>query len=162
MAENVGWRDLFWLSESAGIATLENKPGLTWCFSVFAFTGFSALDDFQLAVLSADRPNLVFLLCVALVPETYAPVLLRKRAAKLTKETGKKHLSQFDANRPPSQGLGAAFKIALTRPFAMLFKEPICLAWALYAAFIYGLLYLFFVAYPIVYQRGRGWSAGIG
>ena len=25
---------------------------------------------------------------------------------------------------------------------------------------LYGLLYMFFVAYPIVYQRGKGWDAG--
>lgn len=33
--------------------------------------------------------------------------------------------------------------------------------WDLYIAIIYGILYLCFVAYPIVFTGGRGWSAGI-
>ena len=33
--------------------------------------------------------------------------------------------------------------------------------WDLYIAIIYGILYLCFVAYPIVFTGVRGWTAGI-
>lgn len=33
--------------------------------------------------------------------------------------------------------------------------------WNLYIGIVYGILYLCFVAYPIVFRQERGWSAGI-
>ncbi|KAI1372288.1 MFS general substrate transporter [Hypoxylon crocopeplum] len=103
----------------------------------------------------------LWLLGAVLVPETYAPVLLRRRAAKLSKMTGKVYISVTDheQGRVP---LGEAFKIALSRPWILLFREPIVLLMSIYMAIIYGTLYMLFAAFPIVYQQNRGWSAGIG
>ncbi|GAA5853949.1 hypothetical protein JCM5353_002308, partial [Sporobolomyces roseus] len=94
-------------------------------------------------------------------PETYAPVLLRRRAAKLQKETGKIHRSQFDLHPMFAAPLATKMKTAIARPFVLLFKELIVLLMSLYAAFIYGILYLMFGAFPIVFQQDRGWSAGL-
>lgn len=58
--------------------------------------------------------------------------------------------------------LGESFKIALSRPWILLFTEPIVFLLSLYMAIIYGTLYMLFAAFPIVYQQNRGWSAGIG
>lgn len=49
-----------------------------------------------------------------------------------------------------------------TRPMRLLFTEPIVLLISIYMAFIYGLLYLFLTAYPIVFQEIHGFSPGIG
>ena len=103
----------------------------------------------------------MWILCSLLVPETYAPVLLRKRAATLSKMSGKVYKSQQDAE----QGVvtvAHAFKTALLRPWVLLFKEPIVLLLSTYMAIIYGTLYMLFAAYPIVYQEKRGWTAGVG
>lgn len=43
----------------------------------------------------------------------------------------------------------------------MALFEPICIFWNLYIAVIYGILYLCFVAYPIIFTDLRGWSPGI-
>ncbi len=69
-------------------------------------------------------------------------------------------------------------KVNLSRPFVMAIKEPICIFWNVYIAIIYGklilpstppshlhdvptgLLYLCFVAYPIVFQGIRNWTLG--
>jgi len=51
-------------------------------------------------------------------------------------------------------------RINLSRPFVMTVTEPICIFWDLYIALIYGILYLCFVAYPIVFTELRGWSPG--
>ncbi|KAL8835690.1 MAG: hypothetical protein Q9170_003229 [Blastenia crenularia] len=95
------------------------------------------------------------------IPETYAPVLLRKRAAKLTEETGKIYRSKLEAGKP-KPSLIKTFSVALSRPWILLFKEPIVLLLSIYMAIIYGTLYSLFGAFPIVYQEDRHWSQGIG
>jgi MFS family permease len=47
------------------------------------------------------------------------------------------------------------------RPLRML-ATPICFAVALYASFVYGLLYGNLAAFPIIYEQGRGWNQLIG
>jgi multidrug resistance protein len=74
--------------------------------------------------------------CALLVPETYAPVLLRKRAAKLSKLTGKKYVSKMDAAN--KKKMTTQFRIALSRPWVLLFREPIVFMTAIYMAIIYG------------------------
>jgi multidrug resistance protein len=101
-------------------------------------------------------------LCLAIIllmPETYAPVLLRKRAHTLQKVTGHIYRSKMDDNRlKPSEAL----MTALSRPWVLLFREPIVLLLSLYMAIIYGILYMLFAAYPFVFQNVRGWSESKG
>lgn len=56
------------------------------------------------------------------VPETYGPVLLRRRAARLSKKTGKHYISILDKQRGQPK-LIASLKVALSRPWALLFIE---------------------------------------
>ncbi|KAK6386913.1 uncharacterized protein PV06_07869 [Exophiala oligosperma] len=95
------------------------------------------------------------------IPETYSPVILSRRAAKLSKKTGKVYISVLE-RRQGKTTPKAAFQKSLARPWALLFLEPIVLLISIYMAIIYGTLYMCFGAFPIVYQQGRGWSAGIG
>lgn len=95
------------------------------------------------------------------IPETYGPVLLRQRAKRLSKITGKVYLSKMDADQGKVT-IGHAFKTSLSRPWVLLFREPIVLLLSIYMAIIYGTLYMMFGAFPIVYQQQRGWSPGIG
>ncbi|KAF6831543.1 major facilitator superfamily transporter [Colletotrichum plurivorum] len=95
------------------------------------------------------------------VPETYAPVLLRRRSEKLSSMTGKVYISKYEAHQP-RKTVAQQFKVALSRPWILLFKEPIVLLTAIYMAIVYGTLYMLFAAFPIVFQRHRGWSPGIG
>ncbi|CAI7676252.1 unnamed protein product [Penicillium pancosmium] len=96
----------------------------------------------------------------AFKPETYAPVLLRQRAVTLSKMTGKLYISKLDIDqgRP---GIKEALKTSLSRPFILLFREPIVLLLSIYLAIIYGTLYMLFGAFPIVYEIHRGWSQGV-
>lgn len=96
-----------------------------------------------------------------LMPETYAPVLLRRRAERLSKITGKVYRSKADIDQGKIT-LREAFKTALSRPWILLFREPIVFLLSLYMAIVYGTLYMLFAAYPIVFQGVRGWSQGIG
>lgn len=117
--------------------------GWRWCEGIMAiFTGS------------------LWILGSLLIPETYAPLLLQKRAASLAKLTGKVYVPGIrqEENRTPKE----IVRISLLRPWALLFLEPIVLLISIYMAIIYGTLYLCFGAFPIVFQEYRGWSEGIG
>lgn len=96
------------------------------------------------------------------IPETYAPVLLKNRAAAMSQETGKIYKSKIEYDRGGKQSLSKSFKIALSRPWVLLLKEPIVLLLSIYMAIIYGTLYMMFAAFPIVFQQNRHWSEGVG
>jgi multidrug resistance protein len=80
--------------------------------------------------------GVLWIICSLLIPETYAPVLLRKRAEKLSKLTGKRYVSKMDANN--KKKMSTQFKIALSRPWVLLLREPIVFLTAIYMAIIYG------------------------
>ncbi|KAI9739634.1 MAG: hypothetical protein M1834_006352 [Cirrosporium novae-zelandiae] len=103
----------------------------------------------------------LWIISALVVPETYAPYLLHKRAEKLSKITGKVYKSGIEAIRGRKSTL-ELLKTALLRPLVLLFHEPIVGLLSLWMAIVYGTLYLLFGAYPIVYQEKRGWSQGVG
>ena len=105
--------------------------------------------------------GVVWLVGLVMIPETYPPVLLRRRAETLSRRTGKVYRSQLEAEQGRTS-LGQAYKTSLSRPWILLFREPIVLLLSVYMAIIYGTLYLMFAAFPIVYQQYRHWSEGIG
>ncbi|KAJ5245779.1 hypothetical protein N7489_005875 [Penicillium chrysogenum] len=111
--------------------------------------------------LLAAFSGVLWLCIIFLLPETYAPVLLRRRAEKMSALTGKVYRSQLDIDRGPAP-MGKTLKTALSRPWVLLFCEPIVLLFSIYMAIIYGTLYMLFAAYPIVFQEVRGWSEGVG
>jgi hypothetical protein len=57
------------------------------------------------------------------LPETYPIVLLRRRAALLSKVTGKEYI--YKGDKDESMGIVQLYKHALSRPWQLLFREPI-------------------------------------
>ena len=104
--------------------------------------------------------GVIWIAGIFLIPETYAPVLLHKRAKKLARETGRTYISILEKDTGGVE-LSEVFGKALKRPWILLFKEPIVLVAAIYLAILYGTIYMFMGAYPIVYSEMRGWDAGI-
>ncbi|MCJ1402433.1 Citrinin biosynthesis cluster MFS transporter mrr1 [Xylographa trunciseda] len=95
-----------------------------------------------------------------IIPESFAPVILQRRAKKLRFETQNWAIhAKIDENQVDFRQILTKY---LFRPFAMLFLEPILILITIYMATIYGILYLFFEAYPISFQEQRGWNAGVG
>lgn len=111
--------------------------------------------------LMAILAGFFWLLGMFLVPETYAPVILRKRAKVLSDKTGKVYKTQLEVE---GKGVSAekVLRTALFLPWVLLFSEPIVLFLSIYTAIVYGTLYMLFGAYPVVFQLERGWSAGTG
>lgn len=110
--------------------------------------------------LFAASSGLVWLTVTFTVPETYAPVLLRKRAAKLSQITGHHYRSNLDIEQK-GVALRKRLQTVFSRPWILLFTEPIVFLLTFYAALIYGTLYMLFAAFPIVYQQERGWNPGV-
>ncbi|ODO08297.1 multidrug transporter [Cryptococcus wingfieldii CBS 7118] len=101
-------------------------------------------------------------LCIIFIPETYAPTILRREAIRLqnvAQEEGRDEhfISKYDIERKSKREI---IQIGLHRPFQMLFTEIIVACLSVYGALIYGILYLFFTAFPIVFQQTRHWSIG--
>lgn len=92
-----------------------------------------------------------------LIPETYHPVLLQRRASVLRKETGNQDIHAFLDNHKPT--FVDIVRKYLFRPVQMLILEPILVLITLYLALVYGILYLFFEAYPVSFQEVRGWTS---
>lgn len=97
----------------------------------------------------------------SMVPETYTPFLLQRRARQLAKATGKSYVSILENNSKAEKKASTAFKTSLARPWQLLLREPIVLLLSTYLAVAYGTLYLTFSAFPIMFQQARGWSQGI-
>ncbi|KJZ70556.1 hypothetical protein HIM_10059 [Hirsutella minnesotensis 3608] len=94
--------------------------------------------------------------CTVLVyfglPETYAPALLKKSAKKESPPCK-------DGNREGG-GVKRFVQIYLVRPFVLLGTEPILVLVTIYQAFVYGILYLVFASYPIIFREQRHWDLG--
>ncbi|KAK9447516.1 major facilitator superfamily domain-containing protein [Limtongia smithiae] len=92
------------------------------------------------------------------IPETYAPTILARRAKKLRKETGdQSYVTDLERNKRP---LKEMIKISMVRPIVLLFGELIVFLISIYMSVIYGLLYMFFFAFPVVFQEGKGFRNG--
>ncbi|KAL5313240.1 hypothetical protein ACEPPN_018973 [Leptodophora sp. 'Broadleaf-Isolate-01'] len=111
--------------------------------------------------LMAALTGTILVIGALTIPETYSPVILRRRATKLSQATGKVYVSILDAEQGTTT-VSQELKIAVIRPWKLLLTEPIVFILSVYMAIVYGTLYMTFAAFPIVYQQNRGWSLGTG
>lgn len=87
--------------------------------------------------------------------ETRGPVLLSRRAKKLTNETGQLHKCRADDER---LNFLVMVKVSLVRPMQYLVCEPVVLSFALWIGFLWGIIFISLEAIPIVFS-GYGWNA---
>ena len=101
-----------------------------------------------------------FFLDLFFLEETYPPVILITKAAELRRRTKNWgiHAKQEEIEIDFRELVTKNF----SRPMRLLVTEPIVLLLSIYMSFIYGLLYLFLTAYPIVFQEIHGFSGGVG
>jgi len=98
------------------------------------------------------------LLMIFFLPESFAPVIARNKAAKLRKDTGLWPL--FAPIEREQLEIGAVAKKVLLRPFILLATEPILLLISVYMGFVYSIEYLALSAVPIVFGETYGWPGG--
>ncbi|KAL4930201.1 MFS transporter [Aspergillus undulatus] len=96
---------------------------------------------------------------VLFIDESYPPTLLLYKARRLRFQTGNWALhARHEEWDVTLKELGNKY---LIRPFALL-TTPICFLVALYASFVYGILYLSLASFPVVFQELRGWNQVVG
>lgn len=129
-------------------------------------TGYIALDlgwRWIFWVLMAITGGFWVILVVT-IPETRHTIILQRKTRRVIKQMKKENLksaeSTADAHAPERKDLRQVIWITLTRPIRFLFTEPITLFSAIYNGFLYGLVYLFNEAFPLVFGEGHGFNAG--
>ncbi|KIY69130.1 MFS general substrate transporter [Cylindrobasidium torrendii FP15055 ss-10] len=94
------------------------------------------------------------------LPETYGPTILLKRAKRLRKLTGNTQLCTQTEKDTADQTLFKVFKEALALPL-ILAMEPALLFSSVYIGFVYGVLYLWFESFPLVFTDIYGFNLGV-
>jgi hypothetical protein len=100
---------------------------------------------------------------ILFAPETYLPVLLRRKADKLRKDTGDDRY-HVGSGLTPKRSVLATIMLSLRRPVEMLLLEPMCLSLCLHSSVLLGILYLFFGAFPLIFTANHGfklWQVGL-
>lgn len=101
----------------------------------------------------------ILVIDVLVLDESYPPVLLVYKARRLRIATSNWALhAEFEQWDVAFKEMAIKFGV---RPFQML-ATPTCFCVALYASFVYGILYGNLAAFPIEFQEERGWNPVIG
>jgi hypothetical protein len=90
------------------------------------------------------------ILCFIFWKESYAPIILARKAAHLRKETGNQALrSKYDIGLSPR----AHLKRGIGRAVKMLLFSPIVLALSVYMGLIYAYFYLLFTTFTPIFEE---------
>jgi len=103
--------------------------------------------------------TVIWVLDILILDESYAPVLLVYKARRLRISTG--NWALHAAHEEWDVSLKEMIVKFGIRPFQMLLT-PICFAVALYASFVYGILYANLASFPIEFEGERGWNPLVG
>lgn len=104
------------------------------------------------AVSIADA--LIQLLGLFFLQETYGPVLLERKAAKIRRETGDP--SHRSAMAPDVEvGFWKKMSSDLVRPLRLLFTQPVVMVLGLYIAYLDGLMYLIISSFASLYTSPK-------
>ncbi|EMC92190.1 hypothetical protein BAUCODRAFT_77741 [Baudoinia panamericana UAMH 10762] len=105
-----------------------------------------------LIIAGATWPLLIFM------PETYGPVILKRKAQRMRKATGDETIvAPVELEKVDVREL---IVVILTRPIRMFLFEAIVFCSCLYLAVAYGIFFMYFQAYPIIFEGIYGFSAG--
>ncbi|KAJ7092077.1 MFS general substrate transporter [Mycena belliarum] len=87
------------------------------------------------------------------VPESYAPILLKRKACKLRRETG--DTSYWAPLDRRDTSLTRSLMLSCSVPFKLLFFDRMALLLNTWNALLLGILYLMFQAFPIIFEKGH-------
>lgn len=94
------------------------------------------------------------------LPETSSKNILYRRAQRLRKLTGNdKLMTQAEIDFQHVTAAKVA-KMTMIRPFVLTFQEPVVLLLNVYLALVYGLLFIWFESFPLVFEGIYGFNLG--
>ncbi|KAG9205955.1 hypothetical protein G6514_006233 [Epicoccum nigrum] len=95
------------------------------------------------------------------LPETSSPNILYRRTKRLRKLTGNDKLTCEPEMQSAEMKPKDVIQMSLLKPITLNFQEPIVFLLNLYIALIYGLLYIWFESFPLVFEGVYGFSLGL-
>jgi MFS family permease len=90
-----------------------------------------------------------------ILKETRGDVILKKRAQKLRKETGREIYAESELEK---QSVVHLLKISFMRPTKMLLTEPVVIFFTLWISFAWGILFLFFSSVVQTFSASYGFD----
>lgn len=102
-----------------------------------------------------NQIGVVTIVAFGVLRESYAPVLLERKAARLRKEMRN---PEYCSKLALDGNAKRLFRRSITRPLRMLLFCPIVTVACIYIAILYGIIYLFFATFSIVFQEVYGFS----
>ena len=91
----------------------------------------------------------LLIVIIIVVPETYHPVLLKKKAARLRKEVDLRYHAPIEKS---DTTLLQTIMLSAKRPVQLLLKDYMIQALCFFTGFCLAIVYLFFVAIPYIFQ----------
>lgn len=95
------------------------------------------------------------------MPETSSANILYRRTRRLRKLSGNDKLVCEPELEGQDMSAREMAQMVLVRPFTLCFTEPMVFLLNLYIALVYGLLYIWFESFPIVFTQIYGFSLGL-
>ena len=95
------------------------------------------------------------------MPETSSANILYRRTMRLRRLTGNTRLICEPQLVGESMTTSEIVQMTLVRPFTLCFTEPMVFLLNLYIALVYGLLYIWFESFPIVFTEIYGFNLGL-
>lgn len=117
----------------------------------------------EIGFIWADWISMIFI-GVALVfvllaqPETYSPVLLEWRARHFRNLTGD---DRYQVEHAVANSFSSRLRTNLSRPFTMIWTEPIILVFSFYLVLLYFVLFTFLNGYPYIFTMTYGISESL-
>ncbi|EST05463.1 Major facilitator superfamily [Kalmanozyma brasiliensis GHG001] len=103
---------------------------------------------------------LCWVMILMFMPETFAPVLLMRKAKRLRKLDPEGNKDLYAPHEKSDWSVGGIAHRTLLRPFQILMKEPILVLVTIYLSVVYGILYGLFEAVPVIFEMTRGFNLG--
>ncbi|CCH44286.1 putative membrane protein [Wickerhamomyces ciferrii] len=97
--------------------------------------------------------TVMLLLILVFVPETYVPVLLIKKAKRKRAETGDDNYYAPLEIMQREQSVFSAVLFSAKRPFMLLIQDRMMAVLCFYSGLLLAILYLFFVAFPYIFDK---------
>ncbi|TXT15772.1 hypothetical protein VHUM_00275 [Vanrija humicola] len=127
-------------SGGAAFGWIGERAGIQWCYGVQG--------------IAAGVSVLINIVCLR---ETRSDVLLAKKAKRLTKQTGVKHVARSTG---PKKTMVEMISLSAIRPLKYLVTEPIVTSLTLWIAFNWGCIFLGTSSTLLVFAQ-YGWTPGL-
>lgn len=104
------------------------------------------------------QSGVLFLVLSFFLPESSGKAILYRKAKRLRAVTGNKNITSIGHIQNQEQNLKDVILECLWRPFQITIREPVVFFFDIYMGIIYAIMYLFNMAFPVVFINMYGFT----